>query len=196
MRVLLFILVLVFGVRGAAGESLQPGSFIEQIARQAIERLASDAPREARARQFAAMLEDHLALDAVTRFVTGSYGEQASAAERRAFREAFKALLVSRFLPAFTDGGDIVLDVREVEAVAEGAWAVRTAVGRDGGEPTPVVLRVVERDGRLKVADVATQGISMALMLRQEYTAFLERHDGDLRTLTRTLRAKAGSLDG
>lgn len=196
MRVSLFVLALLVGMQSAAAEPLQPGSFVQRIGNQAVERLATDAPHEARAQRFAAMLEDHLALDAVTRFVTGPYGKRAGADERRRFRAAFKALLVSRFLPAFAGSRGIAITVREVEAIGAHAWAVRTAVGRDGDEPTAVTLRVIERDGRLKVADVATKGISMALMLRQEYTAFLERHDGDLRALTRTLLEKAGELDG
>ena len=46
-----------------------------------------------------------------------------------------------------------------------------------------------ERDGRFRILDVSVEGVSMALMLRQEFASVL-RNQGGVDALIKTLRAR------
>lgn len=196
MRILLSAATILFMITAAVAAPSKPGPFVEFVGERAIDKLADGKVRAERHALFAAMLEDYLALDAVARYVAGDAWSRAEPEAREAFRQAFKTLLVNRFVPAFAGHDEARIDVRDVARLkGNGGWAVRASVRAGGSEPAAVTLRVIEGDDGLKVADVVTRGVSMALMLRQEYQAFLDRHDGDLRALTDKVREKARTLD-
>jgi phospholipid transport system substrate-binding protein len=57
----------------------------------------------------------------------------------------------------------------------------------DSTKPIRADWRMRERDGRFRILDVSVEGVSMALMLRQEFDAVL-RNQGGVDGLIKTLR--------
>jgi phospholipid transport system substrate-binding protein len=172
-----------------------PRDFVAFLADRVVARLGGDTPRAERAEAFQEMIDRYLALPIITRFVTGRHWSAASDAERQAFRDAFRTLLVNRFLPAFEGSQGMRFKVEGAESLKTGLWtvALRIDPGSDASA-VAVQLRVIERGDSLKVADVMTRGVSLGLTLREEYTTFLRRHDGDLGALTRTIRERSAAL--
>lgn len=172
-----------------------PEDYVGYLGDHVITRLGADAPRAERAETFAAMMESHLALDAIARFVAGPYWKNAGAEARTRFRAAFKSLLVNRFLPAFAGQADVELNVRDSEPLGQRLWAVRVEVRQPAaGETTEIALRLLQGPEHPQVADIITQGISLGLTLREEYTAYLKRHDGDMNALIERIEARSREL--
>jgi phospholipid transport system substrate-binding protein len=160
-----------------------------------VARLSADIEEDTRQKRFHVMMDRYLAVDTITAFVTGPYWNEATASERDAFRAAFRDLLGARFLPALAKAGDVDIDIVGKRTLRDGLWSV-TARVRPGGTsgPTRVQLRVMQQEGSLRIADVVTRGISLGVTLREEYTSYLERHDGDFGALTERVRSRAADL--
>jgi len=195
MRVLLAVILLVAGLGTAGAAPSKPEPFVEQLGAEVLGQLGADVPRGKRVARFEALMDRYLAVDAIAHFVLGSYWKSAEPASRQAFLDAFKTLLINRFLPAFEGQSGTRLEVRDARRVNPRLWAVRVEVRQSGGgAPTLVTLRLLKGDDGLKVADVITRGVSLGLTLREEYTAFLDRHDGNIRALASELRRRAAKL--
>lgn len=202
--ILLAVLVVIGSVTAApAGDDRTassaapstPGEFVGFLVDRTAARLGANTPRAEREKAFRDMIDRYLATSIITRFVTGRHWDEADEAARRAFRGAFRTLLVNRFLPAFEGSQGMSFDVEGARRLKAGLWSVALRIdpGADAA-PVAVQLRVIERGGGLKVADVMTRGVSLGLTLREEYTTFLRRHDGDLSALTRQIRERSAAL--
>lgn len=184
-------------VLAGSGE-VEPGAFVERMVADVAKNLAADVERPERRERFRRMSQEYLALGTITQFVTGAYWSDATDSEQRAFRKAFRELLRARFLPVLARADDVRFTVAGSRRVKAELWQVGLNVHRPGPETdaTQVGLRVMQTDAGLRVADVVTKGVSLGVTLREEYTTYLERHDGDLTALTRRVRQRARELDG
>ena len=68
---------------------------------------------------------------------------------------------------------------------------VRAILARQGGPPLRIDWKVRRNGDGWRIADIVVEGVSMALTYRQEYTAFIQKHDGKLQALIDTMKAKA-----
>ena len=176
----------------------EPGAFVERLVAEVTNDLAGDVDRAERRERFQRMSRRYLALDQITQFITGAHWSQATAEEQRAFRKAFRELLRARFLPVLARADEARFDVAGSRRVKAGLWQVTLHVRRPGPktDSTRVGLRVMQTEAGMRVTDVVTRGVSLGVTLREEYTTFLERHDGDLKALTRRVRQQARNLEG
>jgi len=181
-------------VTGHAAPS-EPKPFVAHLLDRVVARLGADVDPATRRERFDAMMDRYLAVGSITKFVTGPYWAEAGAGERTALREAFRELLRARFVPALAKAGDVNIQILGKRTLSSGMWSVAMRVRPDAAaEPTRVQLRVLERDGNLRIADVVTRGVSLGVTLREEYTSFLERHDGGLGALAERIRSRAADL--
>ena len=182
---------------GTAGGEVEPAAFVERLLADVVNNLAAEGERRELRARFREMSGTYLAFDRITRFVTGDYWTRASAEQRAAFREAFRHLLRARFLPVLKKAGDVQFDLAGSRTVRDGLWQVGVYVRQAGpkAEVTRVGLRVLQTPEGLRVADVVTKGVSLGVTLREEYTSFLARHDGDMTALTARVRERARKLE-
>lgn len=189
-------LALTIASGSATAAPSKPEPFVAKLGEEVLNKLGSDVPRAERARRFEAMIGEYLALDAISRFVIGRYWNSIEPAGRDAFQDAFTDLLVNRFLPAFEGQTQARLEVRDAARINDRIWAVRVEVLQPDAAPTLITLRLLDAAHGLKVADVITRGVSLGLTLREEYTAFLERHEGRISALIDKLEHRSAELGG
>lgn len=195
VRFSVFALGLLLAAGSSAAAPSKPKPFVDHLVERVVSRLSGDVPAETRAERFDALVDEYLAMDTISGFVTGPYWSEASPEQRAAFRDAFRELVRARFLPTLADAGDVTFDVGDTRRLREGLWAVRVVLQPDGGtEPVPVELRVMRGEDGLRVADIVTRGVSLGVTLREEYTSYLKRNDGDFDALTARVRAKVREL--
>ncbi len=197
LTVALMLLAAAPDARAGSAE-VEPGAFVTRMVADVSKNLAGDLANGERRERFREMSGQYLALERIARFVTGGHWAEATATQRRAFRQAFRDLLRARFLPVLARADDVRFDVLNSRKVKAGIWQVGLRIRRPGPEADPVRvgLRVLQTDSGLRVGDVVTRGVSLGVTLREEYTSFLERHDGDLTALTRKVRQRVRELNG
>jgi len=123
----------------------------------------------------------------IARSTLGADSRRASAAQMRAFTEAFKGYIARKYGKRFRQfvGGQIqVEDVRRVKSWHE---VISTAYLR-GEPPFEVRFLVSDRSGQDLFFDMVIEGVSLRLSERTEIGAMLDARRGDIDALIRDLR--------
>jgi len=190
-------LVLAGPVLTVSAQSVEgPAEFLVAFGQRANKELnnpALDAVQ--RENRFRELFREAVDVPTIGRFILGINWRRATEVERSDFLATFEDIAVQRFLPVFTGGSDEykgtgfeVLDTRPVANLEDQVF-VRTRVERSKGPPAEIVWRVRKIGNGYKVLDVAVEGLSMALTLRDEYAAALKRL-GSVSELVKALRQK------
>ena len=74
---------------------------------------------------------------------------------------------------------------------ADGTWLVDSRLDQAGGSPIAAQWEVHQSAVSLRVGDVRVEGISMALILRADYGAYILSNSGQVEQLVRKLEARA-----
>ena len=175
--------VLLLAMGGArANDSEEAARFMRDLSQQAIEKLtdatASEAEKEQRFRE---LIQTSFDLPRIGKFVLGVNWRRATPEQRQRFIEAFEDLQVQRFLPIFSKYSGESLQVTKVrqDQKKPSLFFVGSKVRRDQGEPYSLEWRVRRRDTGYKILDVKTEGVSMAVTLRNEYGSVAKKHGID-----------------
>ena len=56
--------------------------------------------------------------------------------------------------------------------------------------PIEVIWRLRQKDGSYKIVDIVVEDVSMVMSYRNEYTAFLQQHQGSVQALIDELNTK------
>lgn len=126
----------------------------------------------------------------IARSTLGPDANRASAAQMRAFTEAFRGYVARKYGKRFNEfaGGRIeVKGVREVKSWHE----VRSVVYLRGESPFEVSFLVSDRSGQDRFFDMVIEGISLRLSERTEIGTMLDRRNGNIDALIADL-SKSG----
>jgi phospholipid transport system substrate-binding protein len=130
----------------------------------------------------------------IARFALGRYWNKTNAEQREEYLTLFKAFLIRTY--AVRLGGINIDDFEVLDAQAVGDADILVHSRVDTGERHPVRAdwRVRERDGRYLILDLSVEGISMAVILRQEFGSILRKKGVEgLLTMLRDRTTAAGS---
>lgn len=123
----------------------------------------------------------------IARSTLGADSRRASAAQMRAFTDAFEGYIARKYGKRFREfiGGKIeVTGVRQVKSWHE----VRAQVFLRGSSPFEVLFLVSDRSGRDLFFDLVIEGVSLRLSERTEIGAMLDRNGGSIDGLVNDLR--------
>lgn len=184
------MLLAVDGARADDGE--EAARFLTELSQQAVDKLTdATASEQEKERRFRDLMETSFDLPQIAKFVLGVNWRRATPEQRQKFIEAFEDVQVKRFLPLFAERSDeslLVTKVRQDQKHPE-LFFVSSKIQRSQGEPYLVEWRLHRRDDRYKILDVATEGVSMAVTLRNEYGSVAKTHG--IEGLIARLRDKA-----
>lgn len=122
----------------------------------------------------------------MAQYALGNDGRTASAAEKRAFSEAFKGYIARKYGKRFRDfiGGRI--EVESTRAIKSG-YEVRAKAYLTGQSPFDVAFHVSDRSGSDKFFNIYIEGVNLLLTERTEIGAMLDRRGGDINAVARDL---------
>jgi phospholipid transport system substrate-binding protein len=170
-----------------------PENFVSSLSQRAISSLTasgiSDAERETRFRELFLSSFDDLTID---RFVLSSYWRVATEAQRGAFRDLFREVLVRTYASRFAGYHGETLTVQDSQAVPQGGGAVvRTVLNRNAEPPVQIDWRLSQSaDGQYRVIDLVVEGVSMSVTQRNEYLALIQRNGGNFDALIAALQQR------
>jgi phospholipid transport system substrate-binding protein len=177
----------------AEAKAATPHQFIAGLGDNVIKVITDDASSQAdKERSFRQMFNESFDSDEVMKFVLGRHWRTATEEQRREFRQAFEDLAVKTYATRFGQySGEhfVVKDARP--GASDDEYFVPSTIERDGGPPLRIDWKVRRNGDGWRIADIVVEGVSMALTYRQEYTAFIQKHGGQLQALIDTMKAKA-----
>lgn len=126
-------------------------------------------------------------LDIMAQYALGADGRSASAADKRAFTNAFKGYVTRKYGKRFRDfiGGRI--EVESTRAIRAG-YEVKAKAYLEGQSPFDVAFHISDRSGRDLVFNIFIEGVNLLLTERTEIGAMLDQRNGNIRQLASDLQ--------
>jgi phospholipid transport system substrate-binding protein len=163
-------------------------SLVSGLARMSADPSLSAGDRE---RSFAALLQQDCNLPMVSSFVLGAYLRAASQADLEAFDRLFGRWIAQRFVGELGNFDARTLKVTKID-MANADATVASEIASDE-QPVEIEWRLHRDAGQYRIVDVALEGISMALVEREEVGDVIRRNGGTVAGLNSALEAR---LDG
>jgi phospholipid transport system substrate-binding protein len=124
----------------------------------------------------------------VSAYAMGVDGRRASAAQKRAFSDAFQSYIAQKYGRRFREFIGGRLEVTGVKRVKQ--WfEVSTVAYLQGQSPFEVTFLVSNRAGRDLFFNMFIEGVNLLLTERTEIGALLDRNGGDIDKMIADLRA-------
>lgn len=150
--------------------------------------IASGKPLSAMIQEFERIFQRYADVDIIARSTLGPDSRRASAAQLRAFTEAFRGYIARKYGKRFNEfvGGRIeVQGVRKVKSWHE----VISTVYLRGEAPFEVRFLVSDRSGRDLFFDMVIEGVSLRLSERTEIGSMLDARRGNIDALIQDLKS-------
>ena len=169
-------------------------TFLASLGERAIH-VAQDkaAPKADRETRIRALLREGFDLDIISRLVLGKHWRKMSDSQRDEFVGVFENAMVQQSLTIFGGYTNETFDITSVgpDPTNPKLIAITTNIKRSNGATAKVARRLRKRGQDYKIIDIVAEGVSMALTLRQEYGAVIERSGGKVDGLIEELRKTA-----
>ena len=162
-------------------------ALIDQVVSEINRVINSGKNQSAMIGDFERIFSRYADVNIIARSTLGADSRRASAAQMRAFTEAFQGYIARKYGKRFREfiGGTItVKGVRKVKSWHE----VGAEVNLRGSQPFDVLFLVSDRSGRDLFFDLVIEGVSLRLSERTEIGAMLDQNGSSLDGLITDLR--------
>ncbi|MDO5091377.1 MAG: ABC transporter substrate-binding protein [Cardiobacteriaceae bacterium] len=181
----------------AAPTGADAKAMVEQQSALLLQRLAGNkALYQKNPDAFAELVREevlpHMDFDVMARFVLGRHWNGATPAQRSAFTNAFRDLLVrvySRGWTNYTGANVTVLGTPQVDEYQR--TVIRAQVTANDGQKNTIVFNLRFKDGAWKIYDVSFQNVSILTSYRNTFDSDIQRNGLDaLIAKVRTMKAE------
>ena len=191
------VLALAAAARDARAQGADPAraaQFIQAAGQELVSALNSNAPIAQRRQQVAAVLRRVVDIEGVGRFILGRWWRQASAAEQGEYTRLFEETLIRNLSARFGEYQGVRFSLGRAQQRAEEDVLVNTVIERPNIAPFSLDWRVGNVNGQPKVVDVIAEGTSLRLTQRSEYSAVIQRNNGQVSALLAAMRNQIQQL--
>lgn len=147
-----------------------------------------------KAARLRAIMERRAAMPEIARFAAGVAWRSMDAQQQARFVDAFSKFVSAIYVGRFEEysGAAVTGKVYEIGQVVDAGKKgilVKSSIVRQGEAPVSVDWLVTDRPGRVVIADIVIEGVSMLVTQREEIGAMLESRGGDIEKLIQDLSA-------
>jgi phospholipid transport system substrate-binding protein len=156
--------------------------------------VGSPGDSDAKAPRLLAIMERNAAMPQIARFSAGIAWRGMNEDQQTRFVTAFGKFISRVYAGRFQEyagggqSGEGFKMGRVIDAGRKG-MLVRTEIIRTGGEPVEVEWLVTDRPGRVVIADIVIEGVSLLITQREEIGGMLEARGGNVEKLITDLAA-------
>ena len=164
-----------------AGASIDDAvGFARDLTGKATAALTSTKSKAEQLAEFQKVLGEGLALDVIGKFMIGDIRKSMTAEQLARYDAAFPPYLTRLYADQFADIVGRPLDVIDAKALGARDVIVRTRFTRADGPPINVDWRIRKlRTGEQKAIDIIVGGVSIMLVKREEFSAFIGQNSVD-----------------
>jgi len=155
-------------------------AFAKDLTDKATAALTSDKSEAEQLTDFQTVLGEGLALDVIGKFMIGDIRKSMSEDQITRYDAAFPPYLTRLYADQFADIVGRPLTVIDSKALGAKDVIVRTQFTRSDGPPINVDWRIRKlRSGEQKAIDIIVGGVSIMLVKREEFSAFIAQNSVD-----------------
>jgi phospholipid transport system substrate-binding protein len=176
---------------GAPAFALSEGeatALVDEVVAQIQTIISSGKSDAAILQEFERLFVRYADVDIMAQYALGADGRSATAAQKRAFSDAFKGYVARKYGKQFRDfiGGRV--EVQSTRAIRSG-YEVKTRAFLQGQSPFEVTFHVSDRSGSDKFFNVFIEGVNLLLTERTEIGSMLDRRGGDINAVVADLKS-------
>jgi len=174
------LLVALTAGRGAEAKIEQAEKFVRDLVDTAVDilKLPEAATVERRA-GIERLLDTRFDLPTITRLVLGRYWRRATPDQKQSFATVFRIHIIKVYNSQLVLYDDQIVNIKQVTPLNDTDTVIFTEIEQEDGPPLRIDWRVRDKGGRIKVVDVAAEGVSMVTTKRSEYRSVLAREGLD-----------------
>ncbi len=164
-----------------AGVSIDAATaFAKDLTSKATAALTSTKSESEQLAEFQRVLAEGLALDVIGKFMIGDIRRSMNDAQITRYDAAFPGYLTRLYADQFADIVGRPLTVIDAKALGARDVIVRTQFTRSDGPPINVDWRIRKlRTGEQKAIDIIVSGVSIMLVKREEFSAYVSQNSID-----------------
>jgi phospholipid transport system substrate-binding protein len=189
-----FSLALPFGRAFAAVNPGQAAAFIQATGNELVAAINTAASPAQRRQQVAGILRRTVDVEGVGRFILGRWWRVATPAEQQEYQRLFEESLIRNLASRFGEYQGVRFTVGRSQQNTEEDVMVSTTIVRPNTAPFTLDWRVAEVNGQPKIVDVIAEGTSLRLTQRSEYSAVIQRNNGQVSALLTAMRQQITQL--
>ncbi|GAJ27928.1 ABC transporter substrate-binding protein [Acidomonas methanolica] len=174
----------VSGARPALAD--EASDFVKSFGGQLVAIVNSDEPLEKKKQDVLPLLQKNLDIAEIGKFCLGRYWRAATPEQQKRYLSLFDHVLVNAITDRIGDYRGVTFIVTGTSHAPTGEL-VSAKIDRPGQPEADMQLLVVNNSG-YKVVDMIGEGASLRLTQRQDYSAYLQRHNGNVNTLNDALQ--------
>lgn len=183
--------VLALGLLPRAARALtvdEARALVDKLIAEINSVINSGASESAMIVKFESIFDRYADVDYIAQSALGPAGRQASAAQKVAFKTAFRHYLAVKYGKRFREfiGGTIVVtDARPLKSFYE----VISQAKLQGQNPFEVRWQVFDKSGRDQFFNIIIEGVNMLAAERTEIGALLDKNGGNIDKMIASLKA-------
>ncbi|HEY1097258.1 MAG TPA: ABC transporter substrate-binding protein, partial [Alphaproteobacteria bacterium] len=162
----------------------QAKSYIDNLGQQAmdtIEASKSGKITEVQAKdKFRVLLNQSFDIPTIARFTLGRYWRVATPAQQKEFTSMLQDVIINKYADRILNASSGTYEILGASAINERDYAVMMKVKPIDDAPISFAWRVRDTEGKLKVIDLAVEGVSMSITHRSDYASAIERNGGSV----------------
>ena len=187
----------MFGLTPTRSHALaadQATTHVQTILNEVLALVDSTGDTTAKAIQLRQIMELRAAMPQIARFAAGVAWRGMNANQQTRFVDAFSKYISTVYFNRFQEyvsagrSAESFKIGRVIDAGRKG-MLVKTKILRNGEVPVSVEWLVTDRPGRVLIADIVVEGISLLVTQREEIGGMLEARHGDVEKLIADLNA-------
>ena len=187
--------MLLNGGAKAAVNVEEADAFVREVTSDGIEEIINaNVSQKVKDERFEKLFNSSLDLDVIGQFVLGRYWRTATPEQRRAFIKVYRELNIKTWSARFDEfKGKSFVFTGSTPSTSKNQVFINSTVSMGEGEPAKVVWRVKQSGNNFKIVDIIIENVSLAITARNEYTAFIKNHNGDIDALIKDLQQKVNA---
>jgi len=142
-----------------------------------------------KANRLQGILAEYAAMPQIARFAAGLAWRDMSDSQQARFEEAFLNYLSTVYARRFQEYSGQTVSIGSVVDEGKRGLVVASSVTQTGQQPVKVDWLVTDRPGRVVIADIVIEGVSLLITQREEIATMLSSRNGDIEALIKDLAA-------
>ncbi|MEM6973952.1 MAG: ABC transporter substrate-binding protein [Pseudomonadota bacterium] len=174
----LMVLAMLFATPASALDSDGAKAHVRTTVDEVLDLVRGSGSGDSKANDFRAILEQRAAMPQIARFAAGAVWRDMSDAQQRAYVDAFSHYLATIYARRFQEYSGQSIDLGTTRDLGRRGIEVESTVKGGGQPPIAVAWVVSDRPGRVVLADIVIEGVSLLITQRDEITALVSQKGG------------------
>ncbi|MEM9044108.1 MAG: ABC transporter substrate-binding protein [Pseudomonadota bacterium] len=170
-------------------DEAQAKAHVEQSIADVLDVVQSNGDADSKASKLKKVMETRAAMPQIARFAAGRAWRDMSDDQQKRYTDAFSRAVSTAYARRFQNYAGQNVEIGKMKSSGRRGIVISSVVTQAQGAPIAVDWLVTDRPGRVVIADIVIEGVSLLITQRDEISGMLGQRGGDVDKLIEDLNA-------